>query len=132
MFAWSGQGRSLCFAFFGEKAVNRVVFEVCERLLGIHQPLVFVPANRSAWRKTRRNPFLRQNSLSPIGGLRTKIFALSHPHPCFSFPTPSFPSKKLQYLNNQTNKLPRFSPARNQRLATKHPQSANPIPRQNH
>ena len=33
MFARSGQGRSLSLASFDEKAVDRVVFEFCERLV---------------------------------------------------------------------------------------------------
>ena len=63
MFARGEQGRSLSFAFFDEKAVDRVVFEFCEQLVGfgIYQQLVFVSANRSALKKTGRNSFLRQN-----------------------------------------------------------------------
>ena len=63
MFARSGQGRSLSFASFDEKAVDRVVFEFCERLVwsGIYQQPVFVSTNRSALKKIGRNSFLRQN-----------------------------------------------------------------------
>ena len=61
--AESGQGRSLSLHLFGRKAGDRVVFEFCERLVwfGGYQPLGFVPANRSALKKTRRNSCLCQN-----------------------------------------------------------------------